>query len=93
MEKMEGIGVKELRDNLSRILKRVEKGEAIKILRHGHIIAELKPSVTSKEQGLIMRLKDQNMISGGPGKIGALKTVKNLKPDMPVSDFVIEDRR
>lgn len=90
---MESIGVKELRDNLSRILKRVEKGEVIRVLRHGKAVVELQPSIRSREQDLLNRLRDQDMVAGGAGKIGALKSVKNLRQDMPISDMVIEDRR
>ena len=44
-ETMETIGVKELRDNLSRILKKVERGEVIRVLRHGRDVMELRPVV------------------------------------------------
>jgi len=90
---MESIGVKELRDNLSRILKKVENGEVIRVLRHGKAVVELQPLIKSKEQDLLNRLKEKDILGGGTGNIGVLKNVKNLMPDMPVSDLVIEDRR
>jgi len=90
---MENIGVKELRDSLSSILKKVENGEVIRVMRHGKAVVELKPLITNKEQVLITNLKEKDILAGGMGNIGPLKSVKNLMPDMPVSDFVIEDRR
>ena len=91
---METIGVKELRDNLSRILKKVERGEVIRVLRHGRDVVELRPVVKNSEQELLSRLKGKNLLEGGGiGNIGSVKTVKNLKPEAPVSDLIAEDRR
>jgi antitoxin (DNA-binding transcriptional repressor) of toxin-antitoxin stability system len=90
---METIGVKQLRDNLSRILKRVEKGAVVKVLRHGKDVVELRPVTKTTEQELLSRLRDKGLLAGGPGEIGPVKTVKNLQPEMPVSDLVIGDRR
>ena len=91
---METIGVKELRDNLSRILKKVASGEVIRVLRHGRDIVELRPLVKNSEQELLSRLKEKNLLEGrGIRDIGSIKTVKNLKPEAPVSDLIAEDRR
>ena len=90
---METIGVRKLRDNLSRILKRVEKGAVIRVLRHGEDVVELRPITRTIEQELRHRLADKDLVGGGSGKIGPVRTVKNLKPELPVSDLVIQDRR
>ena len=90
---MESIGVKELRDNLSRILKKVENGSVIRVLRHGKAVVELQPLITNKEHILLNQLKEKDILGGGTGHISSIKSVKNLKPDRPVSDLVIEDRR
>jgi len=90
---METIGVRQLRDNLSRILKRVEKGTVIRVLRHGKDVVELRPVTKTIEQELLHRLADKDLLGGGSGTIGPVKTVKNLTPEMPVSDLVIQDRR
>ncbi len=90
---METIGVKQLRDNLSRILKSVEKGAVVRVLRHGKDVVELRPITKSAQQELLNRLRDRDLLGGGTGKIGGVKTVKNLKPELPVSDLVIQDRR
>jgi prevent-host-death family protein len=36
-------GVRELRDNLSRYIRRIEAGERIAITAHGRVVAELVP--------------------------------------------------
>ena len=90
---MESIGVKQLRDKLTHFLKRVEKGEVIRVSRHGKQIVELRPTNQSPEQSLLHRLREKNIIGGGTGKIGAVKTVKNLRPDLPISELVIRERR
>jgi antitoxin (DNA-binding transcriptional repressor) of toxin-antitoxin stability system len=92
--RMETIGVKELRDNLSRILSRVEKGKIIRVLRHGKDVVELRPVRSDPEQNLLDRLRNKQLLGGGTGRIRRIaRTVKNLNPDKPVSDFVGEDRR
>jgi len=90
---METIGVKELRDNLSRIVNKVEKGAVVRVLRHGNEVAEIRPVTKTAEQALLNRLRDKNVLGGGTGKIGPIRTVKNLRPEMPVSDLVVQDRR
>ena len=90
---METIGVKQLRDNLSRVIKRVEKGAVVRVVRHGKDVVELRPVSKTIEQEFLNRLRDKDLLGGGTGKIGPVKTVKNLKPEMPVSDLVIRDRR
>ena len=90
---METVGVKELRDNLSRILKKVEEGNVVRVMRHGRGVADLRPVGKRAEQEILSRLRDKGISAGGSGSIGTVKSVKNLMPDRPVSDFVAEDRR
>ena len=90
---MESIGVKELRDNLSRILRIVESGKVVRVLRHGKDVVELRPIATDAEHELVSRLEQMDALGGGTGRIGPVKTVRNRKPRKPVSDLVGEDRR
>jgi len=90
---METIGVKQFRDNLSEILKRVEKGQLLRVLRHGKEVVELRPIDRNREQEVFDQLRDKALLGGGTGVIGSVKSVKNRKPEMPVSDLVTEDRR
>jgi antitoxin (DNA-binding transcriptional repressor) of toxin-antitoxin stability system len=38
-----GTGIRDLRDNLSRYLRRIEAGERIAVTAHGRVVAELIP--------------------------------------------------
>ena len=40
---MTSTGIRELRDNLSRYIRRIEAGERIAITAHGRVVAELVP--------------------------------------------------
>ena len=42
------IGIRELRDNLSRYIRRIEAGERISVTAHGRVVAELVPPGTSR---------------------------------------------
>jgi prevent-host-death family protein len=43
---MTSTGIRELKDNLSRFIRRVEAGERIAITAHGRVVAELVPPGT-----------------------------------------------
>ena len=46
---MTSAGIRELKDNLSRYIRRIEAGERIAITAHGRVVAELvQPSATAK---------------------------------------------
>ena len=44
-------GIRELKDNLSRYIRRIEAGERISITVHGRVVAELVPPETSSRAG------------------------------------------
>ena len=49
---MASAGVRELKDNLSRYIRRIEAGERIAITAHGRVVAELvPPGTTAKGRG------------------------------------------
>ncbi|HWB15706.1 MAG TPA: type II toxin-antitoxin system prevent-host-death family antitoxin [Vicinamibacterales bacterium] len=41
-----GTGIRELKNNLSRYIRRVDAGERISVTAHGRVVAELVPSGT-----------------------------------------------
>jgi prevent-host-death family protein len=90
---MESMGVKELRQNLGRVLKRVESGETVMVGRHGKGIAELRPLETHLDRMVSAKLRARGVLGGGSGIVGPVKSVRNRTPQRPVSDLVIEDRR
>jgi len=44
-------GIRELKDNLSRFIRRIEAGERIAITAHGRVVAELVPPDTKTQSG------------------------------------------
>ena len=44
---MAATGIRELKDNLSRYIRRVEAGERIAVTAHGRVVAELVPPDTT----------------------------------------------
>ena len=45
IENMTSTGIRELKDNLSRYIRRIEAGERIAVTAHGRVVAELVPPV------------------------------------------------
>jgi antitoxin (DNA-binding transcriptional repressor) of toxin-antitoxin stability system len=43
-----GTGIRQLKDNLSRYIRRVEAGERIAVTAHGRVVAELAPPSVSR---------------------------------------------
>ena len=48
---MTSTGIRELKDNLSRFIRRIEAGERIAITAHGRVVAELVPPGTKTKGG------------------------------------------
>ena len=48
---MTSTGIRELKDHLSRYIRRVEAGERIAITAHGRVVAELGPAGASSQAG------------------------------------------
>jgi antitoxin (DNA-binding transcriptional repressor) of toxin-antitoxin stability system len=46
---MASTGIRELKDNLSRYIRRIEAGERFAITAHGRVVAELVPPDTSRK--------------------------------------------
>lgn len=48
---MASAGIRELKDNLSRYVRRVEAGERLAITAHGRVVAELAPPAAARSAG------------------------------------------
>lgn len=55
-------GVRELRDNLSRYIRRIEAGERIAVTAHGRVVAELVPPALVSTAG---RRRYDTMVAAG----------------------------
>lgn len=56
-------GIRELKDNLSRYIRRIETGERIAVTAHGRVVAELVPPGTGTPRQVRSRWDD--LIAGG----------------------------
>ncbi len=55
---MASAGVRKLKDNLSRYLRRIEAGERVSVTAHGRVVAELVPPSGSANAGRQNRYDD-----------------------------------
>lgn len=60
---MTSAGIRELKDNLSRFIRRIEAGERIAITAHGRVVAELVPPGT-KTKGAAPSRFDELLAAG-----------------------------
>lgn len=51
-------GIRELKDNLSRFIRRIETGERIAITAHGRVVAELVPPGAATPDGTLSRFDE-----------------------------------
>jgi prevent-host-death family protein len=88
-------GIKELKNNLSRYLSRVKKGEDILITERGKIVARIiqeDPKNTSMREAL-SPLITKGLITLPSQKIHREIPEPVEVPGKPVSEMAIEDRR
>ena len=55
---MASTGIRQLKDNLSRYIRRIEAGERIAITAHGRVVAELVPPGTVTKSGRSTRIDE-----------------------------------
>ncbi len=91
---MEKVGVREIKNSLSRYLRRVKKGESIIITQRGNAIARLVPvEQENLPQGADELLKSSEATWRG-GKPGLNPLIVPAKVGgITVGDMVAEDRR
>ena len=82
------VGIRELRDHLSRYLERVQSGEEVIVTDHGRAIARVLPMSGERT---IDRLIAQGLVT--PAKQTKRNRPRPLKTTGPVSDLVAEQRR
>ncbi len=89
---MTRVGVRELKGQLSRYLKRVKQGERLAITERGKLIAVLSaPAASAAEQEVESMLREGIASWDGGKPAGALLPRKIA--GRSVADTVIEDRR
>lgn len=76
---VESVGVRELRQHLSRYLERAKRGETLEVTDHGEPVARLVP--VPEEEDVVARLRAEGRISPG----SATGRVADLLPPVKIS--------
>jgi prevent-host-death family protein len=91
-KRMESVGIRELKENLSRYLKRVKSGERIIITERKKEVAVLVPRGKDSVEEEVYQLIQSGIADWAGGKPLGMPTRIISRGDS-VSDAVIEDRR
>ena len=89
---METIGIRELKENLSRYMQKVRTGEKIIVTDRKKQIAIILPLEKKAEEEKIYQLIQRGMASWSGDKPAGMPQ-RIMTKDKSVSDAVIEDRR
>ncbi len=89
---MTTVGVRELKNRLSHVLRRVSKGERITITDRGRPVAVLSPAAESREDEALWEMVRQGLARWSGGKPDLPKRRIRIRGG-PISDTVIEGRR
>jgi prevent-host-death family protein len=89
---MATVGVRELKNRLSKYLRRVAGGERITVTDRGQPVAVLAPPETPPDDEVIRRMVREGVASWGGGKPQGAKRPIKIR-GKPISDTVLEDRR
>jgi prevent-host-death family protein len=86
---MEEVGVRRLKNDLSRYLRKVREGTTIVVTDRGEPIARIVPAGIPDD---VARLVTEGRITWSGARVRPAKPVR-IAPGPPVSDYVSEDRR
>lgn len=90
---MNTVGIRELKANLSRHLKRVRSGARLVVTERGRAIASIQPIETPDDVEWAHALVASGRAQWSGGKPEGAKSLVRRKGHKTVSDAVIEDRR
>ena len=89
---METVGVRELKENLSRYLRKVKSGEAIVVTERKKKVAVILPSERETEEERILQSIQRGIVYWSGGKPKGIPS-RVISKGKSVSDAIIEDRR
>jgi prevent-host-death family protein len=89
---METVGVRQLKENLSRYLKRVKSGESIVVTDRKREIAVIVPSGRSTDEEKLLQLIQRGVALWSGGKPKGMRS-RIVSSGKKVSGAVLEDRR
>lgn len=82
------VGVRELRQNLSVYLRRIEVGETLEVTEHGRPVARLAP-LPPQRMGVLDRLVSEGRaIPGSGGNLADLGPPPDIGPGPTLSNFL-----
>ncbi|MBA2506728.1 MAG: type II toxin-antitoxin system prevent-host-death family antitoxin [Thermoleophilaceae bacterium] len=87
---MATVGIRELRQNLSVYLRRVEEGESLRVTDRGREVALLGP--LPEHQGPLERLEAEGKLRRGTGRLADLGPPLEHKGEMSISEALEEQR-
>ena len=86
---MPEVGIRVLRDNLSRYINRVREGEEVVITDHGRAVARIMPL---DQPDLLAQLIEEGLVT--PPKVRErTRLPERIVPSGPVSILIVEERR
>ena len=86
------VGVRELRQNLSVYLRRVESGETLDVTEHGRLVARLAPA-PAPETSTLDRLIAEGRATPARRPVGSLPEPIELAPGVPGPSEVLRRMR
>jgi len=86
---MEEVGVRQLKNDLSRYLRRVREGTTIVVTDRGEPIARIVPAGVPDD---VARLITEGRITWSGGRVQPATPIR-VAPGVPLSDYVAEERR
>ncbi len=86
------IGIRELKNTLSAVLRRVKSGESVTVSERNRPIALIIPAATERSEQVLERLAEAGLLAWSGGKPAGCPRPPRISGDS-VSDAVLEDRR
>lgn len=90
---MERVGVRELRQNLSRWLRRVEGGESFEVTERGRPVAQLSPLPLARDDVIARLAADGRLAQIGRGTLADLPPPPPAPPGSPPLSEILDELR
>jgi prevent-host-death family protein len=88
---MRNIGIRELKADLSALLRAVEAGEQVRVTRHGAVVAEIVPAGASPARERLRELIAVGKVSPSSGARPS-RAPRPLRADRSASALVLAER-
>lgn len=87
------VGVKELKNSLSKYLRAVRSGEVVQITERGKVVAEIRPRAVraGDDEQTLLQLEREGVVTRGRGKPTVAPPLR-LPRSASASKMMIEDR-